>query len=199
MRVYKGRPAQKPLFDGQHRFEHWYVDNQIYLITARVRGRFSAFAAPEACAVFWERFAHYTCEFGFTPFVTSLIPNHYHTVGYLAQGKGLGPMMQRLHGSIAKLVNDLLPQRIKPFWWDHGGQGYFDGCLRDATQLRRSYRYVLNQSVRHGLARRIQDYPHTVAPVSLEDALRFARERGALLLGVPYKRYDCPDRPEPRR
>lgn len=195
MRVNKGRPAQKTWFDGQHRFEHWFVDNQIYLITARVRGGFGAFASCEACAVFWDRFEHYTREFGFTPFVASLIPNHYHTVGYLSVGANLGPMMQRLHGSVAKLVNDLLEERIKPFWWDHGGQGYFDGCLRNMTQLRRSYRYVMNQSVRHGLARYVEDYPHTRVAVTLQAALQLAQERGALLEGVPYKRYQYPDRP----
>lgn len=198
MRVNKGRPAQKTWFDGQHRFEHWYVDNQVYLITSRVRARYPAFASREACDIFWDRFDHYTREFGFAPFVTSLIPNHYHTVGYLRVGKNLGPLMQRLHGSIAKLVNDRLEQRIKPFWWDHGGQGYFDGCLRDANQLRRSYRYVLNQSVRHGLAKRVEDYSGTRVAVSLDAALSFAQKRRALLEGVPYKRYDYPVAP-PRR
>jgi hypothetical protein len=159
-----------------------------------VRGRFPAFTSPKACAIFWDRFEHYTRAFGFKPFVTSLIPNHYHTVGYLLHGADLGPMMQRFHGSVAKLVNDVLPSRIKPFWWDRGGQGYFDGCLRDATQLLRSYKYVLNQSVRHGLARCVEQYPHTRTRMALEGALRFAQERRALLEGVPYKRYDNPDR-----
>ena len=32
----------------------------------------------------------------------------------------------------AKLVNDLLPQRIEsPFWGDAGRHNYFDGCLRN--------------------------------------------------------------------
>ena len=43
-------------------------------------------------------------------------------------------MMQRLHGSVAKLVNDLLPQRLTPFWRDAEGKGYFDGCIRDEKQ-----------------------------------------------------------------
>ena len=29
--------------------------------------------------------------------------------------ENLGPMMQKIHGSVAKLVNDLLPARITPF------------------------------------------------------------------------------------
>ena len=40
--------------------------------------------------------------------------NHYHLVGYLKRGENLGPFMRQFHGSVAKLVNDLLPERLKP-------------------------------------------------------------------------------------
>lgn len=33
---------------------------------------------------------------------TTLLNNHYHTLGYLGLGPNLGPMMQRIHGSVAK-------------------------------------------------------------------------------------------------
>lgn len=126
----------------QHRFEHWYRNNQVYFITARCRDRFPAFASDDAKQVFWDRFLHYTALHTFEPWVTSLLDNHYHTVGYLKVGEELGPMMRKLHGSAAKLVNDLLPERRVPFWRAAGKchHDYFDGCLRDAKQLRRSYR-----------------------------------------------------------
>ncbi|MEM6770656.1 MAG: hypothetical protein AAF597_08745, partial [Bacteroidota bacterium] len=38
---------------------------QVYFITARVRGRFPAFAAEKAKVVFWEAFDHYSKENGF--------------------------------------------------------------------------------------------------------------------------------------
>lgn len=41
--------------------------------------------------------------------------NHYHTLGYLYVGNNLKQLMQRLHGSVAKLVNDLLPERRENF------------------------------------------------------------------------------------
>jgi REP element-mobilizing transposase RayT len=191
MRVDKGRPAQKTYFDGSHRFEHWYVDNQVYFITARVRDRFPAFASEEATSVFWDRFDHYTQAHGFTPFVTSLLPNHYHTLGYLRKGKELRTMMQRIHGSVAKLVNDLLDERIKPFWYDRGQQGYFDGCIRDEKQCRLAYGYVLRQSVRHRICRDWRGYPHTRMNFELERAVKRALEVEAFLTGVRYKRYDA--------
>jgi hypothetical protein len=176
----------------RQRFEHWQIDNQVYFITARCNGQFPAFASDAAKAVFWKRFDFYTKEFGFTPWVTSLLNNHYHTLGYLRIGKNLPPMMQRLHGSVAKLVNDTLSVRLKPFFRDAKGKEYFDGCIRNERQARLSYRYTLTQAVRHGLVRDWRDYPHTHVNVELERAIKRALELRAFLEGVPYNRYQKP-------
>jgi len=94
-----------------NRFEHWCKDNQVYFITARCRDKYPAFASEPAKAVFWDRFDHYTALHEFVPWVTSLLDNHYHVVGYCKVGETLGEMMRKIHGSVAKLVNDLLPER----------------------------------------------------------------------------------------
>lgn len=177
-------------FNGRHRFEHWYRNNSVYFITAKVRDGLHAFKEPEARAVFWDRFDHYTKEFGFTPWVTSLLHNHYHTIGYLRFGEDLGRMMQRIHGSVAKLVNDTLPERHVPFWRDKGKKDYFDGCIRDVLQATRAYRYTLLQAVRAGLVERWEDYPDTRVNVSLERAVPRAVELKAFLEGLPYARYE---------
>lgn len=171
---------------GKQRFEHWLVDNQIYFITARCRQRF---AAEEAKDIFWERFDHYSQAFGYVPWVTSLLDNHYHTLGYLRVGANLPKFMQRLHGSVAKLVNDLLPAGLKPYWGDARGKQYFDGCIRDEKQARLAYRYTLLQSVRHGVVSDWRSYRHTRVNVELEVAIRRAHELEAFMEGVPYKRY----------
>jgi hypothetical protein len=77
--------------------------------------------------------------------------NHYHALGYLRVGTDLKTFMQRLHGSVTKMVNDLLSERRENFWRDTKGREYFDGCIRNALQGRRTYRYVLLQAVRHGI------------------------------------------------
>jgi REP element-mobilizing transposase RayT len=179
-------------FKGQHRYEHWYLDNQVYFITARCRERFPAFASDRAKQIFWDRFDNYTGEFGFTPWVTSLLDNHYHTLGYLREGENLGPLMQRLHGSVAKLVNDQLPSRRVPFWREAGHRDYFDGCIRDDKQCRRAYKYTLLQAVRHGIVADWRDYPHTRVAIELERGVKRALELRAFLEHVPYKRYATP-------
>ena len=179
-------------FNGQHRFEHWYRDNTVYFITARCRDRYAAFASDEAKAVFWDRFDHYTQLHGFVPWVTTLLNNHYHTLGYLRTGPELGQMMRKIHGSVAKLVNDLLPERKVPFWRERGRshQDYFDGCIRDELQCRRAYRYTLTQSVRHHLCPDWRAYPHTHAPIELERGWQRALEFRAFLHSVPYRLYE---------
>ena len=165
------------------------MSNQVYFLTARCRDQFPAFASAAAKAVFWDRFGHWTRQTGFTSWVTSLLANHYHILGYCRSGQGLKTLMQRLHGSVAKRVNDVLgsPRRV-PFWKDNQGRDYFDGCIRDETQCRRAYRYTLTQAARHGLVEDWRTYPHTRVTVALERGVRRARELGAGLSGVPDKR-----------
>jgi hypothetical protein len=186
--THKTSGSSRKTYRGKHRFEHWARDNQVYFITARCHAGFPCFASEDAKQVFWERFTHYTLKHGFTPFVTSLVSNHYHTLGYLRLGNGLAPMMQGIHGSTAKLVNRLTQRRV-PFWHENKTQTYFDGCIRDEKQCRLAFRYVCLQSERHGLADRWPAYPHTRIGVAVDRAVRRAHRLGAFLVGVPYKRY----------
>src|SRR4051812_3562258 len=164
-RFRKSSYTKKEFFEGKHRFEHWYRDNTVYFITARCRDGVAAFTSEEAKQIFWNRFEHYCKQYGFVPWVTSLLHNHYHTLGYLKVGENLGPFMQHVHGSVAKLVNGLLPERLVPFWRTAGNQDYFDGCIRDVLQATRAYRYTLLQSVRHGIVGDYRAYPHTRARI----------------------------------
>jgi hypothetical protein len=91
------------------------------------------------------------------------VDNHYHTLGYLRERTKLPMMMQRIHGSVAKLVNDLLPQRRAKFWQDAKLKQYFDGCIRDEKQARLAYRYIPIQGQCHGCVRDWREYPHTRA------------------------------------
>lgn len=188
-RFRKSSATKTESFRDQHRFEHWYLDNQVYFITARCRERFPAFASEAAKDVFWDRFEHWTVMFGFVPWVTSLLDNHYHTLGYLRIGDNLGSMMRRIHGSVAKLVNDLLPERRVPFWREAGHQDYFDGCIRNEKQCRLAFRYTVTQAMRHGIVKDWRDYPHTRAPIDVDRGVKRALELRAFLDGVPYKRY----------
>jgi REP element-mobilizing transposase RayT len=188
-RFRKSSATKTELFKGKHRFEHWYRDNSVYFITSRCRDRFAAFATEEAKLLFWDRFQHYSEKYGFVPWITSLLDNHYHTIGYLKIGENLGPFMQKFHGSVAKLVNDTLDVRLVPFWRTAGNQDYFDGCLRDEQQATRAYRYTLKQAIRHGIVSDYRDYPHTRVNIEMDRAIKRATALKASLYDVPYARY----------
>ena len=208
-------------FKDQPQFQHWYRDHQVYFITARCAGQHPAFADEAAKQIFWRQFDKYIERFTFQPWVTSLLDNHYHTIGYLQRGSDLAPMLKGIHGSVAKLVNDHLQSeskagrlqsprsasprshsppltngRLVPFWHDRKGRNYFDGCLRDQKQGRLTYRYVLEQSMRHRICRHWRDYPHTRVSIPLDDAITFALTHHAFLEGVPYRRYHQPPPPQ---
>lgn len=200
----KSNQSANRVYKNRHRYEHWYRDNQVYFITARCHDKYLAFASERAKEIFWEKFDHYTKKHNFRPWITSLLDNHYHTLGYLKRGLELAPMMKGIHGSVAKLVNDLIEPshqagRLKspclvrgclvPFWGD-GRKTYFDGCIREETQAQRAYRYVKLQSERHGICSDWREYPHTRIRVEMDRAVQRATELNAFLRGVRYKRYE---------
>jgi hypothetical protein len=189
-RFRKGAATRHEFYDGQHRFEHWYRDNTVYFITSKCRDGVHAFRTEDAKQIFWRQFDRYAEQFGYVPWVTSLLDNHYHTLGYLKLGENLGPFMQRFHGSVAKLVNDTLEVRLTPFWRHRGNQDYFDGCIRDVLQAWRAYRYTLLQAVRARIVTDPRLYPHTRVNVERDRAIARAVELRAFLEDVPYARYD---------
>jgi REP element-mobilizing transposase RayT len=178
---------------GADPFQHWYRDNQVYFITARCRDGYQAFAGEGAKAVFWDRFMHYAAAHRFEPWVATLMDNHYHFVGYLKVGLELREMMRKLHGSVAKMVNDVLTargqERRVPFWRGEDGHNYFDGCLRDDEQYVKAYTYTLKQAVRARIVQDWREYAHTRVFVDMQTGLEFAQRNRAFLYGVPYKRY----------
>lgn len=186
----RSAPSRREFHEGRHRFEHWYRNNTVYFITARCRDKYAAFATERAKDVFWDRFEHYSRLHGFVPWVTTLMNNHYHTLGYLRVGTELKEMMRKIHGSVAKLVNDLLPDRRVPFWRDTKSKDYFDGCIRDELQCRRAYGFTLRQSVRHRICRDYRKYKHTRVHIDLERGIKRALELKAFLPDVPYERYE---------
>lgn len=185
----KSSVSRQEFYQGRHRFEHWYLDNCVYFITARCRDRTRCFWTEDAKEIFWDRFEHYVQGHGFVPWVTTLMDNHYHTLGYSREGRNLGALMQKIHGSVAKMVNDILTVRLQPFWHDHGRQTYFDGCIRDETQARRAYRYILRQVERAGIVKSWREYAHTKIGVEMERGIARAKELKAFLEDVPYARY----------
>lgn len=189
-RFRKSSYTKNEFWDGRHRFEHWYRDNTVYFITSKTRDGFHAFKSDRAKSIFWDRYHYYTALHGFVPWITTLMSNHYHMLGYLNDGEQLGEMMRKLHGSAAWMVMKEIEVRHVPFWRSKGNKDYFDGCIRDVLQAERAYRYIRMQAVKARIVRDWRDYPHTIANVECDRAIRRAVELNAFLEEVPYARYE---------
>lgn len=99
-------------------------------------------------------------------------------------------MMQRLHGSVACLVNRLLPEPRPRFWRDRRGREFFDGCIRHERQARLAYRSTATQAYRHRLVPNPRTpYPHTRLWIACEPALARAAALDAFMRDRPYPRY----------
>jgi REP element-mobilizing transposase RayT len=185
----KSSVSRREHFQGKHRFEHWYRDNSVYFVTARTEGGAHVFKTRGASDVFWASLDRYSKQYGLNLWVATLMSNHYHLLFYMRWSENLGPFMKGLHGSAAKLVNDLSETRLVPFWSWKGRHTYFDGCLRNEKQLTLTYRYVRDQAVRARLVRDWTQYPDTKVLCDLDAALRFAMDRKVFPSNLPYARY----------
>src|SRR5687767_5598698 len=181
MGLRKSSSTSHEFFDGQHRYEHWYRDNTVFFITAKVRDGFPAFQSEGAKLIFWDRFEFYTKLHGFITWIATLMNNHYHVVGYLRDGAQLGEMMRKLHGSVAWMVMKEIDVRHVPFWGNKRHHDYFDGCLRDVLQTHRAYNYTRDQAVKARIVKNHRDYPHTRIYLDRDRAIARAVELKALL------------------
>ena len=121
----KSGPTRREYWEDKHKFEHWYRDNTVYFVTARCRDKHPCFASPEACAIFWDRFTHYTTQHHFEPWVTTLMNNHYHIqhldvkpenlllVGGRVKVADFG-LVKDLHDAAASMMGGLTPIYAPP-------------------------------------------------------------------------------------
>jgi hypothetical protein len=189
-RFRKSSYTNHEFFNGKHRAEHWYRDNTVYFITAKVRDGYAAFESDAAKHIFWDRFEYYTSLHAFKPWVATVMNNHYHFQGYLRDGEQLGEMMRKLHGSVAWLVMKQNRVRHVPFWGKKKGDDYFDGCLRDVLQAYRAFNYTRDQAVKARIVKDWREYPHTRVYLDRDRAIARAAELKAFLSDLPYKRYE---------
>jgi len=128
-----------------------------YFLTTSVAGRRELFidrnhAKIVLNAVTW---LHNTNRF--TVDAAVVMPDHLHFVGQLGKSTLPGVM----HTLKSYTARQLARTGIEsPIWQD----GYHDHGLRDDEDYRVRLRYVLDNPVRAGLVRRVEDYPFLILP-----------------------------------
>ena len=128
-----------------------------YFLTTTVADRRQIFTNPKRASIVLDaiRWLHTANRFYVDAAV--LMPDHLHIVGQL-RNSTLARMMHTLKSYTA---NCLVASGVDmPVWQD----GYHDHGLRDDEDYRGRARYVLQNPVRAGLARQVDDYPFLILP-----------------------------------
>ena len=82
-----------------------------------------------------------------------VMPNHVHLL--ITPQVDVPALLRRLKGASARESNKLLGQTGRPFWQDES----YDRLVRNTSEFERIKNYILQNPVRAGLARSIEDYP----------------------------------------
>jgi len=87
-----------------------------------------------------------------------VMPNHAHWL--ISPRVDVPVLMRRLKGGSAREANQMLGQTGKPFWQDES----YDHLVRNTDEFHRLENYILENPVRAGLARSVEEYPWCGAP-----------------------------------
>ena len=83
-----------------------------------------------------------------------IMPNHVHLLLQMADGYTLAQTIHSLKSYTANEANKILG-RQGPFWW----REYFDRYIRDYQHYKRVVCYILNNPVKAGLVKVVEDWP----------------------------------------
>jgi REP element-mobilizing transposase RayT len=82
-----------------------------------------------------------------------VMPNHVHLL--ITPQVEVSALLRRLKGASARQSNRLLGQTGQPFWQDES----YDRLVRSTSEFHRIESYILQNPVRAGLVRSVEDYP----------------------------------------
>ena len=155
-RFRKSAATKTESFKSHHRYEHWYLDNQIYFITARCRDSLPRLRerSSEDNLLGPLRSLHKTlrlCTVDHKP-TRQPLP-HARLSPYRRKPRPDDATPARFHRKTSQrhpTTTTACHSGAKS-----GNRDYFDGCIRNEKQCRLAYKYTQRQSVRHGIAQRL--------------------------------------------
>ncbi len=130
---------------------------QYYFLTTSVHGRRWIFSSEERAQIILDAIRWLSDSGRFATDAAVVMPDHLHLVGQL----GSSSLEQVMHTLKSYTAHRLAESGVEaPIWQD----GYHDHGLRNEEDYRSMVTYVLQNPVRAGLARRVDDYPFTLLP-----------------------------------
>lgn len=156
-----------------HSPPHFVHDSDTYLITAACYEH-RAFIGKSSCrmASFESRLLKVFSEWTQEIYAWNLLPNHYHVLVYTTTLKELLHELGQLHGKTSRQWNKEERVVDRKIW--HGSA---ETGMKSDRHFFASLNYVLHNAVRHGYAKRWQEWPFSNANEYLEQVGRAEAKR----------------------
>jgi putative transposase len=138
-----------------HTPNHLFLDQAIYFVSGAIYQKRHLLAQDGHKAVLLEYIREYCDKFEWELFHWVILDNHYHLILRSQEGKDLTRLFKAIHSRSAIDIHREI-RREKPVWWN-----YWDYCPRNEKDTMIRINYLLYNPVKHGYAKKLQDYPYS--------------------------------------
>jgi len=131
---------------------HLFLDDTPYFITGAIYEKRRLLESAEIKQLLLKQINEYFKKFEWALHHWVILDNHYHLMGKSKLGKDMTRIMQGIHGSTSKPIQEATGA-FTPIWWN-----YWDYCPRDDRDYFIRLNYLLWNPVKHGYVKRLEDY-----------------------------------------
>jgi putative transposase len=139
-----------------HRPTHLYLNNACYLVTASTLNHIHFFSSADLLKLWQETLFNLVNEFQITLGAWVLLPNHYHILVQMQNGRDIGKIIGRLHGKTSREINLIENKPGRKIWYS-----YWDTCLRGEHDFWARLNYVHFNPVKHGYVKEPEDWVYS--------------------------------------
>lgn len=137
-----------------HRPAHVFLPSMFYCVTAGTLHKQHHFRGAERLNLLQEELFAAAKAYAWTLQAWAIFSNHYHFIAQAPpDAASLRPMLQRLHSSTARKVNQLDEVQGRQVWFE-----FWDTCLTYEAGYYARLNYVHNNAVHHGLVSVAEQY-----------------------------------------
>jgi putative transposase len=136
-----------------HRPPHYYLDETIYFISSSALNKASFFDSGEKKIIIQNFLSECLRGFNCELYAWTILPNHYHLLFKIANGKDLTQFVRELHSKSAIAINKMDNKPGRQIWYN-----YWDTCIRSEKDFWMRFNYIYQNAVKHGYVRKMEDY-----------------------------------------
>ncbi|MFA6392252.1 MAG: transposase [Patescibacteria group bacterium] len=144
------------------RSRHIYLDDAIYFVTARTRGRRKFFEQDKSKLLLAQIIKECVDQMHCKLFGWVVLSNHYHILVKIEHGNDLPKLMKLINGrSSRRLKKSLVCGLISPHTDWRVWRDYWEKVVRTDKEYFTYLNYIHHNPVKHGLANSMADYQYS--------------------------------------